>query len=153
MTSRIGEADDPHFSAGACSPLGPGNHGRGDPSPARSRANRARKLSPGLHPHLLERGTVIVERVTAKKKPNRFEFLLEPFGGKPGLSLWHSDGVESGRPFERELKHAVGKRIVLRLRQAQKCINRGEHACAVWFKRIESTGGGKAFQHALVEGA
>src|SRR5262249_24104620 len=87
MSGRVGELDDAHLAASARAPFGARYHGAGDAAGAGPRAHGARKLRPGLHPHALEGGGVIVERVAREEETDGVELLLQPLGRKPWLDL------------------------------------------------------------------
>src|SRR5262249_59264332 len=87
MSGGVGELDDAHLAAGARAPFGARDHGAGDAAGAGARAHGARKLRPRLHPHALEGGGIIVERVAGEKETDGLELLLEPLGRQPRLDL------------------------------------------------------------------
>src|SRR6201981_3727606 len=87
MPGGVGELDDAHLAAGASTTSGARPRGAGDAAGAGARAHSARKLRPRLHPHALEGGGIIVERVAGEEETDSVEFLLQPFGWKPRLDL------------------------------------------------------------------
>src|SRR5262249_49940092 len=141
LPGRIGEPDDAHLAAGARAPLGARHHRAGDTARARTGAHRARELGPGLYPHALEGGGIVVERVAGETEADRGERALQPLRRQPWFDRRQAERIAGGRTAERELQRAAFGRLELALRRRQDRIDRGKDARAITLERIERAGG------------
>ena len=152
MPGGVGELDDAHLAAGARAPFGARHHRAGDAAGAGARAHGARKLRPRLHPHALEGGGIIVERVAGEEKTDGVEFLLQPLGRKPGLDL--ADCKRGVRRAAAEQFRLPNHHVIIgTLCAREHGIHGRKHARAIAFERIEGAGRGQTLQHALVHRA
>src|SRR5437764_8233578 len=89
--------------------------------------------------------------MAGEKESVGIEFLLQPLGRQPWLELGQAQRTARGAVTERELERAALLGLVRALRLTQHGIDRRKHARAVALQRVERSGGGEAFQHALVD--
>ena len=152
VAGRIGEFQDAHLVAGLGAPLGARHHGAGDAARGRALLHRIGERRPRLHVQPLQRRRVIVERVAGEEEADRVELALQPLGRQPRLRGRQRDLLARRRAAEHVVL-ADRRGLVLALRGRENRIDARMDARAVALQRIERAGGGKAFQHALVDRA
>ena len=114
--------------------------------------HRAGEFRPGQHAQPLERRGIIVERMAGEEEADGVVFLSQPVGRQPRLDRRQHQPLAAAGPPNSSFWPT--RRIVVgALRRGQHRIDGGEGARPVRLERIERAGGGKAFQHPLVDGA
>ena len=149
---RIGQPENAHLVAGLGAAFLTRHHGAGDLAGGGAHLHGAGEFRPGLHAHLLEHRRIVVERMAGQEEADSVVFAAQPFRRQPGFDLRHGDRLR---------RTAAAKQFVLpdrrgfvgALRPAEHLIHGAEHAGAVRLELIERACGGKALQHALVDGA
>ena len=96
---------------------------------------------------------IVVERMAGEEKADRIVFALQPLGRQPRLDRAAARAARGCAAAAEQFVLPDRGGLVRALRAAEHRIDRGEGARAVGLELVEGAGGGKAFQHALVDGA
>ena len=98
----------------------------------RAGTDRTGELGPGLHPHALERGGVVVERMAGEEEADGVEFLLQPLGRRPRARYSASGSAHAPPARRRTIRScpALGASCA-RCATPSMAVDRGEHPRAV----------------------